>query len=634
MDKNSITGLLLIGAILVGFFFINKPSQEEIERQTAIRDSIAQVQNQKALEEIAQAEALAAETKQEAITEANTVDALVADSVNTSKLKNMYGSFAEAAQGENEFITLENELIKIKLATKGGRIYSTQLKEFQTYDSLPLRLFDGDSTIFGLNFFAENRSIVTNDMFFTPVSAEKAVVVEGTDEKSVALRLYAGEGKYIEYLYTLAPNSYQLDFDINMVGMDEVISQNANYLDLKWEIFVPQQEKGALNESKYTSIYYKYFEDEVDILSLTADVDEALATKLKWIAFKQQFFSSVLIADDYLLNGSVKQTKFEEGDYLAHYSADISLPYNSKPSEIIPLKFYFGPNHFYTLKNQSKEWELHKIVPLGWGIFGWVNRLAVIPVFNWLDNYVASYGLIILLLTIMLKLVLFPLTFKSYISTAKMRVLKPQIDELTKKFGPDKAMEKQQATMALYKKAGVNPMGGCLPMLVQMPILIAMFNFFPTSFELRQKSFLWAEDLSAYDSIMNLPFNIPFYGDHVSLFCLLMTVTTILYTRMNNQMTASSTQMPGMKTMMYMMPVMFLFFFNSYASGLSYYYFLANLITFGQMALIKQFVDDEAILKKLEESKKKPVTKSKFQQRLEDAAKKKGIMLKSDKLRV
>lgn len=624
MDKNSITGLLIIGAILVGFFFINKPSEEEIERQKTVRDSIVQVQNQKALEEAKRFETQETELKEQITSEAIQAGALTLDSIDSAKLKNMYGSFADAAQGENEFITLENELIKIKLATKGGRAYSVQLKEFQTYDTLPLRLFNGDSTIFGLNFFAENRSIVTNNMFFTPVSEDKVVIVEGTDEKSVALRLYAEADKYIEYLYTLAPNSYQLDFDINIVGMDDIISQNTNYLDLKWEIFVPQQEKGAENENNYSTIYYKYYEDEVDYLSERSDDDEELATKVKWIAFKQQFFSSVLIADDYLLNGKVKQIKFKEGEYLAHYSADISLPYDSRFSQTIPLKFYFGPNHYYTLKEQNKEWELHKMVPLGWGIFGYVNRIAVIPVFNWLDNHIGNYGLIILILTILLKLVLFPLTFKSYISTAKMRVLKPQIDELSKKFSKDKAMEKQQATMALYKKAGVNPMGGCLPMLVQMPILIAMFRFFPTSFELRQKGFLWAEDLSAYDSILDLPFEIPFYGDHVSLFCLLMTVTTILYTKMNNQMTASNAQMPGMKTMMYMMPVMFLFFFNNYASGLSYYYFLANLITFGQMALIKLFIDDKAILKKLEESKKKPVKKSKFQQRLEDVAKKKG----------
>ena len=303
------------------------------------------------------------------------------------------------------------------------------------------------------------------------------------------------------------------------------------------------------------------------------------------------------------------------------------MPFDFKQSAKAEFNFFFGPNYFYTF-NQYKELELTKLIPLGWGIFGWINRYAVIPVFKFLEGFIGNYGIIILILTILIKLILFPFTYKSYMSTAKMKVLKPQIDEINNKIPKEKAMERQQATMALYKKAGVNPLGGCLPMLLQMPILFAMFRFFPASIELRQEAFLWADDLSSYDSIFSLPFNIPFYGSHVSLFCLLMSIVNIIYTRMNSEMTQSSNQMPGMKTMMYMMPVMFLFFFNSYASGLSYYYFISTVITIGQTIIIRRFVDEDAILMQIKANQKKPVKKSKFALRLEEMARQQQQMKK------
>ena len=338
-----------------------------------------------------------------------------------------------------------------------------------------------------------------------------------------------------------------------------------------------------------------------------------------------------------MLNANVEHENFEEfSKYLKKFNVNISLPFDGGTDEKVEFAFYYGPNQYSVLKeiqiNKDEDLNLTRMIPLGWGIFGWINRFAIIPLFNFLGGFFTSYGLIILLMTVLIKLVLFPLTYKSYASSAKMRVLKPQIDAINEKISKDKSMERQQATMALYRKAGVNPMGGCLPMLLQFPILIAMYRFFPASIELRQQPFLWATDLSSYDSIFDLPFTIPMYGDHISLFTLLMAVSMIFSTKLNSsQMQGANAQMPGMKMMMYMMPVMMLLWFNNYSSGLSYYYFLSNLITVGQTIIIRRFVDDKAVLLKLNENKKKPKKKSKFQTRLEDMAKQKGYNDKKKK---
>ncbi len=609
MDRNSIIGIIIIAGILILWTTLNKPSKEE-EAAKHKRDSLKHVHQQQIIQQEKVQATQIQNTQIEVATEA---------SVDESQLKSMYGSFAESAEGKQEFTVLENELLKIKISNKGGRIYSVELKEHKTYSQKALTLFDGDSTVFGLNFFSENRSIITNDLFFVP---------SGVSKNSVKMRLFAGDNRYIEYVYTLNPESYMVDFDINFVGINEVIASNINVIDLKWALYSPQQEKGAKNENMYTTLGYKYYQDEVKTLSSRSKDEnrEELNTKLRWISFQQQFFSSILVADNYFSNAIIEFTNIENSDkYLKYFESTIGIPFEYNAKSTVPLSFYFGPNHYTTLKKQDLGFE--QIIPLGWGIFGWVNRFAVIPVFNFLDNFISNYGLIILILTILIKVVLFPLTYKSYLSTAKMRVLKPEIDEISKKF-PKKedSMKKQQATMAMYKKVGVSPMGGCIPMLIQMPILFAMFKFFPTSFELRQKAFLWADDLSSYDSILDLPFTIPAYGDHISLFTILMAVALIFSSRLNTgQMNDTNQQMPGMKFMMtYMMPVMMLVFFNNYSAGLSYYYFLSNVITLGQTVFIRRFVDDEAILKKLHESKKKTVKKSKWQERLEAAAKQKG----------
>jgi len=440
------------------------------------------------------------------------------------------------------------------------------------------------------------------------------------------MRLSADAESYIEYTYTIHGNSYMVDFDVNLVGMDDVIERNATTLDLNWKADFPHQEKSFDNERMNSTIYYRFSDDEVDYISERSADKEEIATDLQWVSFKQQFFSTVLIAKDGFEGPSELETTQEEEettDVVKTCEAKLTIPFSHREMEHVAMQFYFGPNHYNSLK--EFELGLEEMIPLGWGIFGWVNRLAVIPMFNLLKDTGLGYGLIILILTLVIKLALLPLTYKAYMSTAKMRVLKPEIEELNKKFeGKDDPMAKQQATMALYSKAGANPLGGCLPMVLQMPILIAMFRFFPASIELRQQSFLWADDLSSYDSIFDLPFDIPFYGDHISLFTLLMTVSTIFYSRQNMNMQAGTPQMEQMKWMMYLMPVMMLGWFNNYAAALSYYYFLANMVTFGQNFLFRKLVDEDALHKKMQENKKKPQKKSGFQKRLEDMAKQRG----------
>ncbi len=640
MDKKSIIGIVLIFAILVVFSIINQPSKEEIEAQKRRQDSIALVEAEKAkllqqqLEQQQQQQAIAENT--------NTLSDTLSTEQQSAQYASQYGVFGVVASGTEEFYTLENNLMKITFSNKGGRIYSVELKNYQTHDSLPLMLFDGPETQFSLNFFAQNRSIQTNQLFFKPVGNKKEIVVSGPNVKigsegrnkfnkenpggkeTMTFRMEVNPGSFIEYSYTLEYNSFLVDFDVKMQGMNSYIAANQSYLNFNLNYNVPRQERiSKFGEDNYTNITYKFFEDEVDNLAKNKSDEEDLTTRVKWIGFKQLFFSSILISNESFPNAQVSQTKTEDDPkYLANFNADIALAYDGKPNEEIGMQFFFGPNHYQTLKQYDLN--LESQVYLGYPVVREVNRFVIIPIFNFLRKYIDNFGIIILLLTIFIKTVLFPFTYKSYMSQAKMRVLKPEIDELNAKYSADKAMEKQQATMALYKKAGVNPMGGCLPMLLQFPILIAMFFFFPTSIELRQESFLWATDLSTYDSILNLPFEIPFYGAHVSLFCLLMTATTIVSTSLN-QSSMNSSGMPGMKSMMYLMPIMFLFILNSYSSGLSYYYFLANLITIGQTYLIRSFVDEDKIRTQLMANKKKPVKKSKFQARLEEMAKQRGM---------
>lgn len=600
---------------------MNMPSEEEIAEAKRVQDSIAAVEAQSE-EERAFVDKAVEESANEIIEEEVQVEE--SDSLKALRLKNQFGDFGAAAEGEDGIVSIENDLIKINVSKKGGHPLSVEVKDYQTFDSLPLLLFKGDNNRFALDFWANNKQVSTENLYFSPSEAA-GFTVSGEDRKSLSMRVSAGADKYIEYVYSLTGNSYMVDFDINMVGMGSVIERNATTLDLNWRMDLPHQEKSLQNERDNSTIYYRFSDDEVDYISERSDEEEEIKTDLQWVAFKQQFFSSVLMAKDGWEGPTkIETSRDEENDTIVKTcEAKLSIPFGHRDMEQVELQWYFGPNHYSSLK--AYDLGLEEMIPLGWGIFGWVNKFMVIPVFNLLKDTGLGYGIIILILTVLLKMALMPFTYKAYMSTAKMRVLKPEIEEINKKFeGKDDPMAKQQATMALYNKAGVNPLGGCLPMLFQMPILIALFRFFPASIELRQEAFLWADDLSSYDSILDLPFEIPFYGDHVSLFTLLMTISTVFYTRLNMSMQAGNPQMEQMKWMMYLMPVMMLGWFNNYASGLSYYYFLANVMTFGQNFAFRKFVDDDAIHKKLQENKKKPKKKSSFQKRLEDMAKERG----------
>jgi YidC/Oxa1 family membrane protein insertase len=615
MDRNTVVGLVLIGAILIGYSVFTKPSAEEMAEAKRKRDSI----------EVARINEEARKALTKELELGSTPDVSVAsedDSLQIATRVGQFGAFASNLSGKEEFYTLENADIKLVISAKGGRPYSVTLKDYKTHDSLPLVLFDGDSSLLSLDFFAQNRNISTSELYFSPLDVAKPIVTD-KDSQVLTLRLMAGENASIDYVYKLAPSGFMVDFDIRLSGMDEYIPKNVNRLNLSWEIFTRRQEKGIENERMSTTTLFRHFQDDVDNMSERSKKleTEDVPTRLQWFAFKQQFFSSVLISKNSFQRAQFTQEPLTSERYLKRMSANAELSYESKAEEVIPMAFYFGPNNYKTLKKYDME--LEKLVTLGGNIIGWINRFVIIPIFNWLNQFIQNYGIIILLLTIIIKIGLLPLTYKSYMSQAKMRVLKPQIDEINERIPKEKALERQQASMALYKKAGVNPMGGCLPMLLQMPILFAMFRFFPNSIELRQEKFLWADDLSTYDSILDLPFTIPFYGDHVSLFTILMTLSTVLTMKLSNQMT-STNQMPGMKTMMYMMPVMFMFILNSFSAGLTYYYFLANMITFGQNELFRRLVDDDKILKKIQANKTKPVKKSKFQARLEEMAKQQG----------
>ena len=637
MDRNTVIGVALIFSILIGFSYFSKPSEKQLAAAKHTRDSIEMVRtaNQKQIETVAKLDSV----------QGSAVTIVQSDSLNSDQdkaRKEKFGAFAAASVGHEKFYVIESNLMKVTFSNKGGRIYSVELKNYKTYDQKPLILFEGDKNKFGMNFFAQNRSIETQSFYFVPSDSTKDQSITGPivkkgkegnekfnasnkgESKTFSMRLIASDGKYLEYKYTLSYNSFLVGFEVNTKGLSNVITTNSNYLNFNWNIDVPRQEKKSqYGEDNYTTIYYKYMDEAVDNISKGKSASESLRTKTKWISFKQLFFSSAIIADESFPSADIKTVLTKEDPrYLGNFNADIALPYEGKDSESIKMKFYFGPNHYNTLKQYGISME--RLINLGYVIVRQVNQWLIIPTFNFLRNYIDNFGIIILLLTIFIKLLIFPFTFKSYHSQAKMKALKPEIDEINEKFGKEKAMEKQQAIMALYKKAGVNPMGGCLPMLFQFPILIAMFFFFPTSIELRQQSFLWATDLSTFDSIWNLPFVIPFYGNHVSLFCLLMTITTIISTYLNSE-SQNSAAMPGMKTMMYIMPVMFLFILNNYASGLSYYYFLANVITIGQMYVFRSMVDEDKIRAQIVINKKKPVIKSNFQQKLEDMAKQKGI---------
>ena len=621
MDKNTILGFVLIALIVIGFSVLNKPSEKEAAIKRT-NDSIALVEQNKA--------ELAGKVSNETVSKDS-----VAVKDTTSNLNNAdaFGDFSVASKGEEKFFTLENELIKITFSNKGGRIYSVQLKKYAKRDSLnmnhPLILFNDNESNMGFTLVTNNNRVINStNLYFEPISG---ITKDTKGNQTLIFRLKTTGQAYLDFAYTLPVNDYMLSFGLKANGMNMVMPSGTNSLDMQWASKIRQQERGRKFEDRYSSIEYKFVADDIEKLSESKNDEKKLANKIKWVAFKDQFFSSILIANDALNSTTLKSTlETENSGFLKSYSAEMSVPFD--PTGKIPTTFrwFFGPNQFKILAAYDKgvsgdsELLLNKLIPLGWGIFGWINQYAIIPMFNFFSQYISNFGIIILLLTLVIKIVLFPLTYKSYVSSAKMRVLKPEIDEIHSKIPADKAAERQKATMDLYGKVGVSPLSGCVPSLLQMPLLFAMFSFFPAAIELRHQSFLWATDLSTYDSIMTLPFTIPFgFGNHVSLFCLLMTATNIVYTKLNMANTTTADQPGGemMKWMMYLMPLMFLFVFNSYASGLSYYYFIATLISILQTYIIRATVDEKKILAELHAKRnskaKNPVKKSGFMDRLE-----------------
>jgi len=620
MDRQSVIGLVLIAAIIIFFSIWNTPRQQELERAKKIADSLELVKKQ------------STQKNNDSIVNSTNISKIAADTIKktTNEKSDLFGSFSTAVEGTEDIYSIENNLVKLSVTTKGGRPYSVELKKYKTFSKSPLILFSGDSTQFGFNFFTtNNRHIFTNNLYFKPYSDKKDISVDENDTaKSLKLRLFIDDDKYIEYVYTLRPNQYMIDFKANFVNLDSIISPTTTQLDVYYKIYLRCQEREINTEKTYTSIYYKFNKEKVENLELSKDNEKSLSlpNKLKWIAYKQQFFSNVIIAKSTFDNASItiKDVKDTSTHFLRVCYSEIGVPYQNGKFNSVDLSFYFGPNHYQTLKKYKID--LEDLVTLGSSIVKWINRFLIIPVFNFLNKFISNYGIIILLLTIFIKIILFPLTYKSYLSMAKMRVLKPQIDEINNRIPAEKAMERQQAVMALYKRVGVNPLGGCLPMLLQFPILIAMFRFFPSSIELRQQAFLWAKDLSSYDAVITWSAHIPiiteYFGNHISLFNVLMTVTTIITMKMNNQTNASQQQMPGMQTMMYIMPVFFMFILNRFSAGLTYYYFLTNIISIIQNEIFKRAIDEDKLLKQLNDNKKKPVKKSSFQARLEEAAKK------------
>lgn len=631
MDKNTWIGLTLCLAIFIGFSIWNRPSEEQIAAQKRYRDSIAQVQQRNAEAELLQSRMRDSLEK----ASANIDTAAGSDSLKLAQYVSQFGKFAPAATGTSSDIVISNNKMSVTLSTKGAMIKSVQIKDFKTNggDSLFVMKRDAQNE-FNLDFFAGNNAISTKNLFFKYMGESSEQKASNKPCQAV-FRAYVDNDAWLEFAYSLANDSYLLDYTISFHNLENVISRNSSFIDLNWNQYLPILERGNSWEYNNSGIYYKLDGDEVDDIGLTSEqADENLAGATKWIAFKGQFFSSVLISKSSFPNAKIEIQKSSSRDNLKFASSRIALP---STAVVDSMAFYFGPNKFKILKEiqiaENDDLDLEELVPLGWTIIGWVNRYLIIPLFNWLGSFIPSYGLIILLMTLIVKLVLLPLTYKSYKSTASMRVLKPQVEELNKKFPKQEdAMKKQQAMMELYRKAGVSPMGGCLPMLLQMPVLIALFRFFPASIELRQQGFLWSDDLSAYDSILDFGFSIPFYGDHVSLFALLMAGAMLFQTMISGQMD-SGQQMPGMKLMMYFMPVMMLCWFNDYSSGLTYYYFLSNIIAILQIVLIRNNMDEAAILAKLNEkvAKNSGKKKSGFLARLEEAQRKQLKMLEEQR---
>jgi len=595
-DKNSLIGMIIISLLFAVMMFMNSDEEQQPSNAETATTTETQVDDK---------------ASKESVGEALPIEASFAD-VDTNGVP---------VKKENEVFALENDKVKIEFESLGARVTSAYIKDYKKFDKTPLNLIHGDKSNFDLVFAKEGRKVHTNRLIFDVKQSK-------TDEgQAIVFSHRDAKGGELSFIYVLKNDSYELDFDVKSKNLENQLGIDSK-LKMAMNIVVPRQEKNLDNERNLTTLFY-HDSEEVDNLSEASD-DEEIIEKANWFAFKGQFFSTVLRSEKEFTNLDMRTIRQSDNDQ--EYVKDLRVETSIKIKDEIDLDFtlYFFPNHFKQLKSYEQDFQY--LIPLGWGIFGWINRFVVIEIFHFLEGFDLNYGLIIFLMALAIKIALFPLTKKSYTSMAAMRVLKPQLDEIKEK-NPDDQMKQQQEQMALYSKAGVSPLSGCLPMLAQMPILFALFRFFPASIELRQQPFLWAEDLSTFDNILNLGFEIPFYGSHVSLFALLMAASSFIQMIYNSQNTATGGDNPmakQMKYMMYFMPIIFLGVMNGYAAALSYYYFIANMMTFAQQYWIRKKTDDKAILAKIEAKQKDPNSKSgnRFQRRMEDMMKQQQQMKK------
>ena len=616
MTKDSqynIVGFVLIGLVMFGFTWYQSRQYKKQTEYQAQLDSIARVE---AMEKMVLDSAMTVvPASQGSASAATPAFRPYRDS-----------SLNVAAQSNPSIVAIANNQVRIEFTTKGAQPYSVDVKDYRRYDSTALMLIPAGASELNFNIYA-GESLDTKDFVFD---------VAELNDTSVVMRLPFANGGYIQQKYTLGQDSYMLRNELSFVGLDAIIPRKVSSMDLSWKADIPRLEKGYKNEKQYSRIdYYIDGDKSPEDIGNGKNATKSLEAGFQWVAFQQQFFSAILTAPQGFESGDLALDYYEEDDAshnLMACSAKMRTPLNINGNTTIPFDFYFGPNHFKTLKAYDRKYE--KIIPLGGWLVGWISRFFIIPCFDFLGRFISNYGIVILLMTLLLKIVVSPLTIKSYMSSAKMSALKPEIDKINEKYPKEEdMMKKQQATMELYKRAGVSPMGGCLPMLLQFPILWAMFRFFPASIELRQKSFLWADDLSAYDSVLDFGFNIPLFGDHLSLFALLMAVSMFLYSKMTSSQMSNDPQMAPMKFMsVWLMPIMMLFICNNLSSGLSYYYLLSNLLTMVQTFVIKKWVvKPEKILAKIEESKGKPIQKSKWQLKLEQAQKMQEAQLRAQR---
>lgn len=599
MDKNTLVGFALIGAVIVGFGIYNRPNQEERARAQHYQDSIQQVIQKQ--EEIKKA--------QEEIAEKT----IQIDSTS---------AFFQATQGEEQFLTLENDLLKLVFSNKGGRICKATLKDYKDQKQEPLILFDESDASLNFSFEGKNENIISDQMYFEATNVT---------DSSVSMRLKASNGGFLAFNYRLLPNSYMVDMTVEAEGMQNFFSPSLKSMSIDWKQRARQMEKGYTFEQRYTSLTYKPADDSFDYLSETNNERKSIPEALNWVAFKNQYFSCVFMAEKNFENATLESNMEQKGSgYMKNYNAEMKTFFDPTGKQPSHLQFYYGPNHFKTLlasndlSFQDKDQELEDLVYLGWPIIRLINRWFTINLFDWLSSWGLSMGLVILLMTIIVKVLVLPTTWKSFISSAKMRALKPYVDKINAKYPKQEdALKKQQETMALYREYNVSPMGGCLPMLIQTPVFMALFFFVPNAIELRQQSFLWADDLSSYDDLISWSTNIPLLGNHLSVFCLLFSLTTVLnqIIMMKQQDMGNNPQMAAMKWMMYIMPVMFFFIFNEYASGLSYYYFISGLIGIITMWVMRKMTDEKKLLAQLEANKKAP-----------SARKQSGLMAKLEAL--